>query len=146
MIRVDFADIDDRSAATSASSAPWPQRALWDIPRAAPSYPQELQIVDAARCPSQLLHYPGFRLCQHLPLQQADGRYADGLTVHCGDGSIAGITAHFGESSSRTIGHRQGIPLHFRIQPRERITFVAVRTINAPDYAYFGPFLLVSLE
>ncbi len=103
-----------------------------------PHFHNYLRIVDTARRPGFLLDYSGWRLCQYLPLQQADGSYTTGLSIYCDGIGIQGVVAH-GETP-RLIGRRAGLPIYFQFLPDEHLVFLSLCTFP-PVY---GPFLLVS--
>ena len=123
----------------------WPAGVLWDVETEL--LPEEtLQIIDTAQYPGQVLHYPGWRLCRYLPFGSG-GSYTTALTMYCDLNGLRGVTAHTGSFHSKTLGCRQGFPVHFSLGPEEHINVVGLCTIEMgdPPHAWDGPYPLVSL-
>ncbi|OAA56714.1 hypothetical protein SPI_07721 [Niveomyces insectorum RCEF 264] len=143
-IRSDGSDDDDPSVGQES----WPARALWNTDTELPVR-GDLVVADTERLPGHLLHYPGRRLCQFLPLQ-LHGVAATGLTVYCKYSGICGMTAHFGgdgvsdSQQQRHIGWRRGMPIHMALVADERIVFLSLRVSETLDgRSNFGPSLIV---
>ena len=133
----------------------WPTRSLWNTDGTeGPLLHDDLVIADTEQFPGRLLHHPGRRLCDYLPLQIMDGdavgAYTTGLTAYCAHDGIVGMTAHFGgdgiasSDQQRHIGCRCGVPTHFPLLQGERIVFVALQASETRGHRVeSGPALVV---
>ena len=82
-------------------------------------------ILDTVAPISQIMNYPGWRLCKYLPLVDDNGVGISGLTMYCNGHGVTGIVAH-GQNETQ-IGRRQGCPIHFILQPDERVISIWLR-------------------
>lgn len=102
-------------------SSSWPGNTLWKIRSAnysvldEPLDRDEFRIVDIGLFPGLVLHYPGWRACQYLPLYEG-GIYATGLTVYCNVMAIHGIVVH--GKSDHMAGTRYGSAHYFHLMPK----------------------------
>ncbi|ERT00702.1 hypothetical protein HMPREF1624_01934 [Sporothrix schenckii ATCC 58251] len=134
----------------------WPTRSLWTTDGTdGPPASDDLVIADTERYPGRLLHHPGRRLCEYLPLELGDGDtvgvYTSGLTAYCAREGIVGMTAHFGgdgiasSDEQRHIGCRCGVPVHFPLAQGERIIFVALQVCEMRHRRVdYGPSLVLA--
>ncbi|KIH92129.1 hypothetical protein SPBR_02343 [Sporothrix brasiliensis 5110] len=134
----------------------WPTRSLWNTDETdGPPALDDLVIADTERYPGRLLHHPGRRLCEYLPLQLGDGdtvgTYTSGLTAYCARDGIVGMTAHFGgdgiasSDEQRHIGCHCGVRVHFPLTQGERIIFVALQVCETRHHrADYGPALVLA--
>ncbi len=104
-----------------------------------PDFGNYMRIVDMDRCRG-LLDYPGWRLCQYLPLQQTGGNRVTGLSIYCDSAGLTGIVAH--GKTTRLIGKRIGLPMYFHLLPGEHLTFLSLCTFPHE----LGPYPLVSFS
>lgn len=85
---------------------------------------QHHYILDMATNRSQVRNFPGWRLCEYLPFIDNSSSIS-GLTMYCNGHGVTGMVAH--SQVQRQIGQCQGCPVHFYLQPNERIVSIWLR-------------------
>ncbi|KAH8587321.1 hypothetical protein B0O99DRAFT_401865 [Bisporella sp. PMI_857] len=81
-------------------------------------------IIDTVATCSQVRNFPGWRLCEYLPLIDSTGGISC-LTMYCNGHGVTGMVAH--GQAQRRIGLCQGCPIHFYMEPKERIVSIWLR-------------------
>jgi len=82
-------------------------------------------ILETVPAGSQVSNFPGWRLCEYLSFVDDTGVSISGLTMYCNGHGVTGMVA-YGQNETQ-IGQRQGCPIHFILQPNERVISVWLR-------------------